>query len=493
MSQQPAVEERTWRDYLRPLGNHALVIALLVLIFAAGSMLSTMLVSGSTPFEAESVILFKSGGSGRIDLTSETALRDPTLEATRLQRNVQLLADSIDVAAKVKERAATSKESDVSSLAARDAVDLLDAIDVQARGDQIVIRAKAATAPAATWLANTWAEEAVVKVNKVFAVPSTNVTGALDEAKQELEADQRALEQFLASNPIGTLTQELTQTLHFIEAASLSHSDSQSTLYIAEREAIRDQVAAYYTYTYGLDQQLSELEALQARIEQSPEDPEALYANQVTLLIALNKAISGNPGSQVQLQFNVADIGKAPLTRSGQLRAVSSSIVALQDLQDAIRARIKTLEGKLSEPLPAVTPGVGVVPSALKDLLARRNELESQIEQKTFELSQLEGNRDLQQSTYDLLRKRLAEQSVNEVISGVVDIGSRADVSQTERSTGSLRRLALTLAQWVFVALVLGIAAAYLVSLLRPNFNSNDALRRRFRRAVGRAARVSST
>ena len=59
------------------------------------------------------------------------------------------------------------------------------------------------------------------------------------------------------------------------------------------------------------------------------------------------------------------------------------------------------------------------------------NELQSQIEQLTFQRNQLQRTRDLQQTSYDLLRSRLAEQQVKRVISSVVDLGSAASDDAT--------------------------------------------------------------
>jgi hypothetical protein len=326
------------------------------------------------------------------------------------------------------------------------------------------------------------------------------VDQAVNDVKAKLEGDQKALQDFLANNPINEITQELSQTVAFIQSATASGASTDLTLFDAEKQSIRDQIASSYTTTVALDQQLNEIEALRLRIEQSADDQSSLSANQVALMVLLNKVVAGNSGSQVQLQLNIADLGKGPLTKSNQIHDVDSTAAAVRKLRDDIKGQISQLEARLSAPAVQSTPGVNTASDALvQSYLQRQSELESELERRTFELDQLQKARDLDQMTYDLLRNRAAEQQVNQMVSGIVDIGQRADSLQTTRSHSSLRSLAINVVQWCMIALVFGVLLSYLFSLLLPGFSFNGSVGRALRKSraktsaeAERTARVGS-
>ncbi len=478
------LQRRGIKTSLEPVTRHAALIVLLMLVAAASSLLYVALSFATLPYRAEAVILFKGGNSGGIDLTNPGNPGAAGIQnLAGQQKGVQILANSMDVAQMVKVRAAASKEAEIKGVGSVEAFSLQQGITVQVKGDIISVKAEDKSALLATWLANAWAEEAVAKINKVYAAASKDVKRALDKAEADLAAGQQALEQFIAANPIGILSQELTQTQSFIDAATISNNADRLVLYNAERQSISASVSAFYTDTYTLDRQLSEVKALRTRIEQGPDSADALYANQVTLLFALNKLITSGSSPSVQLQLNVSDIGKAPLTTANQLRDVDATIAAIQKIQSDLKSQIRDFESTLSTPAPAAPhAGVQEVPAAFLELISHRNQIESDLEQKKFELNRLQKTRDLSQSTYDLLRTRLAEQSVNEVISSVVAIGSPADYSSTLHSRSILQTLVWAVVQALLIALVLGIAAAYLLRLARPDFSSNAALAGRIRR-----------
>ena len=195
-------------------------------------------------------------------------------------QKLKLLAGSVDVAAKVKAEAATQTQADIRAFGARDLVSLQNAVAVDARGDLVYVQAQAPTVAAATWLANTWAGAAMDKINQVYGSSSDNVAQALTQAKTDLDADEQALQQFLASSQIDSLTQELTQTQKFLETASAGLTAGQLTLYSTSRDAIQRNLQVSYSMVYTLDQHLSDLSALRARIQQGPDTGDALYSNQ---------------------------------------------------------------------------------------------------------------------------------------------------------------------------------------------------------------------
>src|SRR6476646_3528848 len=133
-------QERSLGDYLKPLGRHSMLILLLVLIAAASGLLVAAFLSGSQPYQAQSVIVYKN--SDRITLTGAPDFRDTTVTDPNRPQKLKLLAGSVDVAAKVKAEAATQTQADVRAFGARDLVSLQNAVAVDARGDLIYVQAQ---------------------------------------------------------------------------------------------------------------------------------------------------------------------------------------------------------------------------------------------------------------------------------------------------------------------------------------------------------------
>jgi capsular polysaccharide biosynthesis protein len=476
-------EERTIGSYLEPVRKHALLITILALLALVGGLIKWITSYQALPYQAEATIMFTPNSGKQIDINSGQ-FRDTGVDITRQQQNVGLLATSMQIANNVAQQAKASDDPELKALGSRGSLALHDQVSVQTKGAFLSVTAKSSSAEAATWLANSWAQEVVTEANALYASSSPNVNRAVDDVKSQLDKDEAALERFLADSSVDTLSQELTQTTAFVARALGSQAASSFTLYDAERQSIRDQISGNYSVTLALDEQLNEMRALRSRIQEGPDDPGALFANQVALLSILDRVVSGNSNSRVQLQLNVADLGKGSLTRNSQLSDIDSTIASVQRLQSDIRSQTANLEGRLGTP-PVGTPGgMDNEDPALQPYLNRLSQLRSELESKRFELDQLTKTRDLDRDTYDLLRGRLAEQQVNQLVSHVVDIGAPADTGQTARSRSIARSLALTLGEWVLFAVALGCALAFLLNALRPNFNSNAILTSGFRRGI---------
>jgi len=516
--------ERGFGDYLRPLSKHILLIGLLVLLALVVGIMVVALTFGSSSYEGTALILFKPNADSQLSLSGSPQFSDITPDTTR-QQSAVLLMNSMDIAKEVQKRAAANSESSIAALASEDPLDLRNSVRVQTQGNFVSVKASASTPAVATWLANNWADLGVARVNTTYAQPSANVDEAVQQAKSQLDADQKALEDFIAHSQIVTLTAQLSQTNAFIGSAITSNANSSLVLYDAEQQSIRDQISNNYTFSAGLDQQLNQIEALRTRVQQSPEDQASLYANQVSLLLLLNSMITGMPASTstsssrsnspsgqppgqapvqasapasapaVQLQISLADAGNAPLSKSNQLSDIDAAITAIQGLQEEIGGQTADLKKKLLAPAPTIIPDQSSALSpSLQSYIARQSQLRSRLEQETANQDQLQKTRDLDRSTYELLRTRLAEQTANSTISDVVAVGSAADEEETAGSRSILRSLAVGTLLWVVVALVLGIGLAILLSIIWPQFNSNTAITRRigFSRG-GPKARVSSS
>ncbi len=487
------VAERSIVDFLKPLGKHTVLIALIVLVVAAGTLIGAVRSVDNTPYEATAQLLLNPVSRVNLEGTGSTStVTDPS----RIVRSAGTLMMSLDVANRVHDAAAKSDNPAVRALSAAEPVDLRGMITVENSQDLLVVKSHADSADVATWLANTWAQEGVAAINEIYAeTSSSDLDKALTKARTDLTAAEQAVQDYLAKNPISGLEQELKQANAFVDAATDSKTKSAFALYNAGRDALQRQLDSYYAFTYSLEQTMTELKSLRTRIEQSADDPNTLNNNQLSLMVLQNKALAQTPAvsgtfpSQIQFQISAGAPGSAPPTRDSQLHDVDSTITALQGLQEASRGQIADLERQLSPPIPTVSPDlVGAVAPALQQQIARINQLQSELEARNFELNGLQKNRDLQQSTYDLLRSRQTEQQINQQISGVANITSPASNTDTLRSRHPLNNLLLSAGMGIAFALVLGLVVAYLLSLIQPGFSSNAALKRLFQRSPRRPA-----
>ncbi len=479
--------------YLRPLSKHSLLIILLAAVAVVGGLITALSYGHLLPYEAQAVLLFKGNGSDRLVLTGQADFQANDIDPNREVRNLQALMSSVDVAEAVVADARASTDPDIQPLGTTDVLALAGATQVEVKGDLIYISAQADTPKAATWLANNWGAEAVTKVNHLYAVSSSRVSDALDESQKELTTAENELQEFLADSQLNSLKQELAQTNSFITSATESYTNTQFVLYNSERAAAQDKLADAYTSVYSLAQTTTEIQALRTRIEQGPDQPDVLYGNQISLIVLQNKMAAANAGADLQLQFNIGNNTATTLTKANQLSEIDAALAAAQKLQEDLQLQVQQLDTELQAPLPAPTAGtISNVPADLVEQIKRRNELESQIEQLIFQKDQLQKTRDLRQSTYDLLRNRLAEQQVNEVISRIVDVASPANELEAASSRSTTRLILLTVGQGLLLAVVLGIILAYLLHLWRPNFSTNSAFKNRFRRSSERVAPANS-
>jgi len=227
---------------------------------------------------------------------------------------------------------------------------------------------------------------------------------------------------------------------------------------------------------------LGELASLRTRIDQGPDDPSTLATNQISLVLVQSRLLSLGAVAETgfQVQLSAADVAPSR-SRVAQLGALDATRTAAVQLQGDLQQRITDLAHQLRAPLPNEGAGpVSPVPPARQPHLTRRNQLQSEIAPRAFELRQLEATRDLYQHTYDLLRSRHVEQQVNQTLTGVVAITAPA----TREATLRAQQPEQTFALLAGVALGIGMALAAGVGLLRsvawPGANSNAALCRRF-------------
>jgi predicted nucleic acid-binding Zn-ribbon protein len=482
-------DERSLVRYLAPIRKHSLIIVSLALLAFVLSVITWANSLHELPYQAEAIIMFRPNNGGQIDLKSGQ-FSSTGIDFARQQQNISLLATSMEIAHRVAQVAATSDDAEARGLGAEGDLALHDRITIETRGSFLALKAKAPTAHAATWLANTWAQEAVRNINAIYASPSPNVQQAIDDVKGKLDKDQAALQQFLDDDPTFSLRTELTRTVEIINGVLGSQVSSDLLLLNSQRESIRNQIEDSYRTTRALDTQLGQLSALRTKIQNGPDDQASLFGNQIALLTVINNVVSGNANTQVQLQLNVTDLGKGPLTRSSQLNDVDSTIGAVQKLQSDVSTKIAGLQQKYDSLSAAPTStAVDSASPTVQQYLQRYNQLKSQLETKNFELNTLTRARDQDQSTYDLLRNRLAEQQVNQLVSGLIDVGAPANEAQTAKARSPLRSLALVAGEWTLLAIAIGSALAFILSLLSPSFSSNAFVRNSFRR--GARARLS--
>src|SRR5689334_19501977 len=301
------VPERSIIDFLKPLGKHTVLIALIVLVVVAGTLIGAARSVDNTPYEATAQLLLNPVSRVNLEGSGSTStVTDPS----RIVRSAGTLMMSLDVANRVHDAAAKSDNAAIRALSAAEPVDLRGMITVENSQDLLVVKSHADNADVATWLANTWAQEGVAAINEIYAeTSSSDLDKALEKARTDLAAAEKAVQDYLANNPISGLQQELTQANAFVDAATDSKTKSAFALYNAGRDALQRQLDSYYAFTYSLEQTMTELQALRTRIEQSPDDPNTLNNNQLSLMVLQNKALAQTPAvsgtipSQIQFQI----------------------------------------------------------------------------------------------------------------------------------------------------------------------------------------------
>jgi hypothetical protein len=481
--------ESSHRDLRHRLQGHSLLLSLIVLVVSGIGLLLAFHRATTLPYTAETLLLLQPVPPVALPAAPTAARAD----AQRLVQNAPILLTSAPVAAQVQQRITTTTDPAGRALASVAADDLRAAITVRRVADIVYVRATDEQPDVATWLANIWAQEGVAQINQLYAgTAAVDVETALTHTTTDRDAAQRALETFLAHNPIPALTQELQQTQAFVTAALASQATTDFALYDTARATMQRELTTAHSAAATLDQLLGELASLRIRIGQGPDNPHTLYSNQVSLVLLQARILDLGTAAdnRLQVQLRVAD-GAPPASRAAQLGALDATRTATEQLQRDIQGRITDLESHLRAPLPssAVSPVSSISP-ALQQHITRMNQLQSEIAARTFELRQLEKTRDLAQKSDDLLRIRRAEQQVNQALTGVVVITAPATLAATVRA----QQPEQTFAPLAGVALGIGVGLAggvgLLLSLGWPAANSNAALRRRVH---PRGARPAST
>ncbi|MDQ2808681.1 MAG: hypothetical protein M3Z04_17505 [Chloroflexota bacterium] len=485
-------EERSATQFVQGLGRHSILMGLLVVVISLGTLLGALNIARGLGYEAKALILSKAGARITLPVTSAGGgFADPGYDPARLTRNAQVLLRSLDIADKVKARAAQESDPAIKALAADERTTVRGLITISSQDDLFYVQAKTPSAALSTWLANNWAAEAVAAVNQTYAASSTfRVNDALADAQKQLAHDEQALQDYQRTSRLNELNQQRTQTQQLLDAAAKSNTDVQILLYKQQRDLAQTYQSGYLKYAADLDGQLLQLAALRHTIEQGGDDASILLANQAALNTLVRNALISPAGSSasnnpVQLQVNPSTLTTPPAGKAVLLQNVDSVVTAVQGLQTQLRAQATTLQATLDQPLPTVAPQAGqAIPAVVQGQIAELNRLTSTIEQVNFETNQLQKTRDSSQNAYDLLRNHQTEQQLNAQFNSVVDVVQQADPTETLTSRNTTNTVLLTTALGVLFAVVLAVVLALLLTLLAPRFDSNALIRRRGRRTA---------
>ncbi len=491
-------QERSAKEFVQSLGRHSILMSLLVVLIGSGSLLGALQVAKGLGYEAKALILSKAGARIVLPVNTGGGFADPGYDPVRLTRSAQVLMLSLDIADKVKARAAQESNPAIKALAGNERSAVRGMVSITSQDDVFYVQVKTAGADLSTWLANTWAAEAVAAVNQTYAASSTfRVADALTTAQAQLAKDEQALADYQRGSRLTELTQQFTQTLQLLDAAAKSNTDVQILLYKQQRDLAQAGQTGYLKYAADLDGQLLQLGALRRSIEQGGDDPSNLLSNQLALNTLVRNALTSPassavpdltttaPGNNpVQLQVNQSTLTTPPAGKAALLQNVDSVVAAVQGLQTQLRVQATTFQAKLDQPLPTVGPQAGqAIPAMVQGQITELNRLAGAIEQVRFETGQLQKTRDSSQNAYDLLRNRQAEQQLNAQFNSVVDVVQQADPGETLHSRNPTNAVLLGAALGVLFAVVVAVVVALLLTLLAPRFDSNALILRRGRRA----------
>ena len=210
-------------DFLKPLGKHTVLIALIVLVVVAGTLIGAARSVDNTPYEATAQLLLNP--VSRVNLEGSGSTGSTVTDPSRIVRSAATLMMSLDVANRVHDAAAKSDNAAIRALSAVEPVDLRGMITVENSQDLLVVKSHADNADVATWLANTWARRAwPPSTRSMLRLP---VRTWIRRWRKPHRSGRRPKTSTgcLANNPISGLQQELTQANAFVDAATDSKNE----------------------------------------------------------------------------------------------------------------------------------------------------------------------------------------------------------------------------------------------------------------------------
>ncbi len=406
------------------------------------------------------------------------------------------------------------------------------------RGDFILIRVQHKDPQIAAKIANVWSTRYELYVNSIYGSGQPNYANSVNievqQSRDNYEKSQKALEDFLASNKIGVLRREISDTQQIVDSLSTERLSSITAIIgkrLNARTAVIEQyldaqtlasgsiisaaaqsqvniLANYYATQTELEQLLEETRAL--RDQTASGGPASSRSNSLAIVLLKARAFAGTGDLPSNLQINLSGVGDLQQTNEDLVKDLDALITVLVARQKFVAGQIDKLSKDLSQgkgfSLPATngdsTPlqqaaaeqaanlftlkGIkALVPesamnsgAALTSLIdqyaLKLNKAESQLEAEEAHKQDLTEQRDLNRDAYTTILKKQNEVRISGTLSGSEVRFASSAVVPDQRVTSRLVPIA--------VGFLVGVLIGIVVALIRGATGDGA-------RVIGKAAR----
>lgn len=353
---------------------------------------------------------------------------------------------------------------------------LKNSVTVKAKGDLILIQARARDPQLAADIANAWANEAARLINTVYgqvSQPVAEVRSQAQQAKTRYENAQKALEKFISENRISSLQRritELQEARDALQEAQLAviglhlgkqlemvrgQADVYFNAWLTQTQAVFDQqqsdklemLSYYYERKRSLEKLLAQVQALREQLEGTNKSTPGDVGDALAVLQA-RAGVFGVTGQAGALNLHLEDIASLRDNPKLYVTDVEELIKRIQEQYDKTNQEIEKLSKELlegqgykylstapqsSDPLFQAALGrleammdlelpYKILPEyEARPLYETIEQLDSQIQKLQAELEaeqarqqELYSERDLAWETYQTLARKLAELEIAE-------------------------------------------------------------------------------
>ncbi|MEA3309997.1 MAG: Wzz/FepE/Etk N-terminal domain-containing protein [Chloroflexota bacterium] len=395
------------RVYLDVLLRRRRMIVVVTLVAA----LTAFVVSAALPptYEAKAALSVGSRRSN-ITLTEDFVLseEETLLDLKRQEDALTEIAQSLTVAEMVAQAQPELLEEEQSSNV------LVKAIEVQTKGDLLLLTASAGDPQRAATLANAWMEAMSTQIDMVYALsPETvaEIESQRDISRQEYAEAQSKLEVFLEASPLADLQSQVQVAQVSLDKYEASLAQSAASRYTKQIDEQKKRLTALYAEESQIRQQLLNAQSLVRQLSERADSGADSWGLALAFINLQAGAYGGVPAGLLQLDLS----GSAPDVQSTE---VAELVATLQNKQAEIQQESATLAEQLGDvqPVESVTTE-SVVEQQVEYLIGEVASLESQIERQAAQKNELTAARDVAWTTYKSLLDKLHELQVENAVS----------------------------------------------------------------------------
>jgi capsular polysaccharide biosynthesis protein len=301
-------------------------------------------------------------------------------------------------------------------------------METEISGDLIRVNVRHSDPQVATEIANSLVQHYERHVNDVYRrnyLAEGNTAAQVAQAREAYEAEQQALEAFVAEDRAPVLQREIETRQALLESYQETLVNVQTNP-LSSRQAL---LQSYYTELREIERALADAAALRAQVAADTGSPVGNVGNTLALILLRSRVLGGESDS-VDGQDSSTSAGNSMILQL-DLSGVSAETIRPADVDSLISVleeRRRAAEGRIEALVNAVNAGEGAAEATVpaeSQLLRRISELEAEIatlqgevEALTAERRELEQARDQAWDTYQLLVGRQTEE---EIASGAGD------------------------------------------------------------------------